>query len=129
MKKYYVLFGLMTIPMLLIAIGMFMFSTKGYTFCGVTPTGSMYPTIKTGDRVIINWNTKSFIDRNLTGEVIVFSKMNICHRVVIDEGEWLTTKGDACNSTEHLTRDEIKGIFIQVSIDQFLEMIRYGWTG
>lgn len=112
-----------------VSAGIVMFTLKGYTFNPVTPTGSMYPTIKTRDIVIINWNTYQFIDRNLTGEIIVFSDENICHRCIIDEGEWLTTRGDALNSTEHLTRDEVSGIFIQVSNEQFVEMLRYGWIG
>jgi len=129
-KLYYILFPIPTIVMILLATGLFMFSAKGYGFSGVSPTGSMYPTIKTGDRVLINWNVESFIHRNLTGEVIVFGEMKICHRVILDEGEWLHTRGDAYTTGgEHLTRDEIKGLFIQVSQDEFMEMLRYGWTG
>jgi len=107
----------------------FFFSFKGYGFAKATPTGSMYPTIKDYDVVIIDWSVQSFINRNLTGEIIVFSKLNICHRCILDEGEWLTTKGDAVDSTEHLTRDEVKGLFIQVSKDSLFEMLKYGWTG
>ena len=119
-KLYYILFHIPTIVMI----------AKGYGYSGVSPTGSMYPTIKTGDRVLINWNVPSFIDKNLTGEVIVFSKMNICHRVIWDNGTWLHTRGDAFQEGgEYLTRDEINGLFIQVSHDQFIEMFTYGWSG
>jgi len=113
-----------------LTLGMTMFSLKDYGFSGVSPTGSMYPTIKTGDTVIINWDVSRFIDRNLTGEVIIFGKMNIAHRVIWDNGTWLHTRGDAFTTGgEYLTRDEIKGLFIQVSTNKFMEMLRYGWTG
>lgn len=129
MKYSLILYGLLMILMIFLLSGFYLFNAKGYSFVGVTPTGSMHPTIKTGDKVIINWNTESFISRNLTGEVIVFSNLSICHRCILDKGEWLTTRGDACTMEEYLTRDEIKGIFIQVSYMPFLEMLQYGFTG
>jgi len=124
-----ILLAIPSLLMIALLTPLFLFSFKGYGFAQATPTGSMYPTIKNYDVVIINWNVQSFIDRNLTGEIIVFSKLNICHRCILDEGEWLITKGDAVDSTEHLTRDEVKGLFIQVSNDSLFEMLKYGWVG
>ena len=104
-----------------------LFSSKGYNFNPVTPTGSMYPTIKNGNIILVNW--KVDLDQNFTGKIIVFGKtmpMPICHRCIADNGEWLITRGDANNSTEHLTRDEILGIFIKVSTNQILDTLQYG---
>jgi signal peptidase I len=125
----YILLAIPSLLMIALLTPIFLFSFKGYGFAQATPTGSMYPTIKNYDLVIINWNVPAVINRNLTGEIIVFSKLNICHRCILDEGEWLTTKGDNVNSTEHLTRDEVKGVFIQVSNGPLFEMLKWGWVG
>jgi len=126
------LFFILALPTLLTSFvlsSIYLFDTKGYSIHGVTPTRSMYPTFKDDTKLILNWNRDSFINRNLTNEIIVFAKSNICHRCIIDEGEWLTTKGDNNFECEHLTRDEVKAIFIVISTNPFFEMLRYGWFG
>jgi len=103
-------------------VGAFRFSTNGYQI--VTAHGtSMYPTIKNGDRCIINNNIP---EGNLTGLIMVFGAKRICHRCLLDEGEWLTFRGDNCTSEEHATRDELKAVFIKVTYSEIPDMIGLG---
>jgi signal peptidase I len=93
------------------AIGVSIFSAEGYQM--VTARGtSMYPTIKNGDKLLINTNIP---DGNLTGAILVFGQEErICHRCTLDSGSWLTFKGDNRNSTESCSRDELVAIFVTV---------------
>ena len=103
-------------------IGHFRFYIKGYEF--VTVQGnSMFPTLKNGQKAIINYNIP---DGNLTNFIVVFGDTSICHRCIEDEGEWLTFKGDNSSSFEHATRDELKAIFVKVTQDPFLDSITIG---
>lgn len=94
-----------------ISIGLvYQFHTEKYGY--VTAHGtSMYPTIKDGDRCLVQWKVP---EGNLTGKIIIFSSHNICHRCILDYGEWLEAKGDNSQNIERLTREEIKGVFIRV---------------
>jgi signal peptidase I len=106
----------------MVLIGHFQFYTKGYEIVNVRGT-SMLPTLKNGQRAIINHNIP---EGNLTNMIIVFSDANICHRCVRDEGQWLTFRGDNSTSFEHATRDELKAIFIKVTQDPFLDSVTLG---
>jgi len=103
-------------------IGNFRFYTKGYEL--VTVQGnSMFPTLKNGQKAIINYNIP---EGNLTNMIVVFGDTSICHRCMKDEGQWLTFKGDNTSSFEHATRDELKAIFIKVTQDPFLDSVSLG---
>jgi signal peptidase I len=103
-------------------IGNFRFYTKGYEL--VTVQGnSMFPTLKNGQKAIINYNIP---EGNLTNMIVVFGDTSICHRCMKDEGQWLTFKGDNTSSFEHATRDELKAIFIKVTRDPFLDSVSLG---
>jgi len=129
-SKKFSLFFVLLIPTLvtsLVLFGIYLFSMKGYEIVGVTPTRSMCPTYKDDTKLIVNWNPD--LTHNLTNEVIIFSERHIAHRCIADNGEWLTTKGDNSNHTETLTRNEIRGIVVAISVNPFFEMIYYGWFG
>jgi len=83
----------------------------------------MLPTLENGQKAIINHNIP---EGNLTGVIVVFGDANICHRCVKDEGQWLTFKGDNSASFEHVTRDELKAIFVKVTQNAFLDSITLG---
>ena len=103
-------------------IGHFRFYTKGYEI--VTVRGnSMSPTLKNGQKAIINYNIP---EGNLTNSIIVFGDTRICHRCTKDEGQWLTFKGDNTSSFEHATRDELKAIFIKITQDPILDSVLLG---
>ena len=103
-------------------IGHFRFYTKGYEI--VTAQGnSMSPTLKNGQKAIINYNIP---EGNLTNSIIVFGDTRICHRCTKDEGQWLTFKGDNTSSFEHATRDELKAIFIKITQDPILDSVLLG---
>jgi len=105
-----------------VLIGHFRFYTKGYEI--VTVQGiSMQPTLKNGQKAIINHNIP---EANLTNMIIVFTDANICHRCIKDEGQWLTFKGDNNASTEQATRDELKAIFVKVTQEPFLDSVTLG---
>ena len=121
-KAYILAIATMMAMLSIVMIGTFRFSLLGYGI--VTAHGtSMYPTIKDGDRCILNNNIP---EGNLTGLIIVFSGHRICHRCIIDSGEWLTFQGDNSSSQEHATRDELKAIFIKVTDNSFFDMIALG---
>ena len=106
----------------IVLIGHFRFYTKGYEI--VTVQGiSMQPTLKNGQKAIINHNIP---EGNLTNMIIVFTDANICHRCIKDEGQWLTLKGDNNTSPEQATRDELKAIFIKITQDPFLDTVTLG---
>jgi signal peptidase I len=103
-------------------IGYLRFDTKGYEIVNVQGN-SMFPTLKNGQKVIINYNIP---EANLTNMIIVFSNTRICHRCIKDEGQWLTFKGDNASTFEHATRDELKAIFIKITQDPFLDSLLLG---
>jgi len=103
-------------------IGYFRFCTKGYEIVNVQGT-SMFPTLRNGQKAIINYNIP---EANLTNMIIVFGDARICHRCTKDEGQWLTFKGDNAPIFEHVTRDELKAIFIKVTQDPFLDSLMLG---
>jgi signal peptidase I len=102
--------------------GYLRFHTKGYEIVNVQGT-SMFPTLKNGQKAIINYNIP---EANLTNMIIVFSNTRICHRCIKDEGQWLTFKGDNASTFEHATRDELKAIFIKITQDPFLDSLLLG---
>ena len=123
-KKRLVLIGFFIVffTQALVLMGNFRFYIKGYEF--VTVQGiSMLPTLKNGQRAIINHNIP---EGNLTNMIVVFGDSSICHRCIKDEGQWLTFKGDNASSFEHATRDELKAIFIKVTQDAFLDSLLLG---
>lgn len=83
----------------------------------------MLPTLKNGQRAIVNYNIP---EGNLTNMIVVFGDTSICHRCIKDEGQWLTFKGDNSTSLEHTTRDELKAIFVKVTQDLFLDSVVLG---
>jgi signal peptidase I len=103
-------------------IGHFRFYTKGYEIATVQGN-SMFPTLKNGQKAIINYNIP---EGNLTNMIVVFGNTSICHRCTKDEGQWLTFKGDNTSSFEHATRDELKAIFIKATQDPFLDSVLLG---
>jgi signal peptidase I len=103
-------------------IGYLRFHTKGYEIVNVQGT-SMFPTLKNGQKAIINYNIP---EANLTNMIIVFSNTRICHRCIKDEGQWLTFKGDNASTFEHATRNELKAIFIKITQDPFLDSLLLG---
>jgi len=103
-------------------IGYLRFHTKGYEIVNVQGT-SMSPTLKNGQKAIINYNIP---ETNLTNTIIVFGNTRICHRCIKDEGQWLTFKGDNASTLEHATRDELKAIFIKITQDPFLDSLLLG---
>lgn len=103
--------------------GTFLFTARGYGFATVKGT-SMYPTLKNGTRIIIKWGLP---EGNLTGKIIIFSSNPyICHRCVLDEGDWLSFKGDNSETIERATRDEIRGEFVKVCNNPF-DVPTIGW--
>ena len=84
----------------------------------------MFPTLKDGQTVIINYNIP---EGNLTGEILIFSDRYTCHRCIKDEGEWLTLKGDNSVTFELATRDELKAILVKASENQLIETLTLGW--
>jgi signal peptidase I len=106
----------------IVSVGYFRFYTKGYEF--VTVHGnSMLPTLENGQKAIVNYNIP---EGNLTNMIVVFGDASICHRCVKDDGQWLTFKGDNSSSFEHVTRDELKAIFVKVALDPFIDSITLG---
>jgi len=61
-------------------------------------SGSMEPTIKVGDIIVIDVEDKDY----KIGDIITFSKDNsfVTHRIISLDGDYLTTKGDNINNTE-----------------------------
>ena len=106
----------------ILLVGYLRFHTKGYEIVNVQGT-SMSPTLKNGQKAIINYNIP---ETNLTNTIIVFSNTRICHRCIKDEGQWLTFKGDNASTYEHATRDELKAIFIKITQDPFLDSLLLG---
>lgn len=121
-RLIFVVFFTFVITQDMLLIGHFRFCTKGYEIVTVQGT-SMLPTLENGQKAIINHNIP---EGNLTGMIVVFGDANVCHRCVKDEGEWLTFKGDNCASFEHVTREELKAIFVKVTQDAFLDSITLG---
>jgi signal peptidase I len=103
-------------------VGYFRFCVKGYEVVTVRGT-SMFPTLKNGEKAVICCN---IVEGNLTGRIVVFGDVRICHRCVRDEGEWLTFKGDNSSVFERATRDELKAVFVKVTQDPFLDSLMLG---
>jgi len=120
-KWCHLLFLLLFIPQAIFFLENYLFHINGYAFA-VIEGKSMFPTLKDGQKVIINYNIP---EGNLTGEILIFSDQYICHRCIKDEGEWLTFKGDNSEVHERATRDELRAIFIKVSENQLIETLTH----
>ncbi len=61
-------------------------------------SGSMEPTIKVGDIIVIDVNDKKY----KVGDIITFLMDDtfVTHRIVSIDGDYMTTKGDNINNTE-----------------------------
>ncbi len=74
-------------------------------------SGSMEPTIKVGDIIVIDVEDKDY----KIGDIITFSKDNsfVTHRIISLDGDYLTTKGDNINNTEDdpISLNQILGIY------------------
>lgn len=103
-------------------VGYYRFHINGYAFVTVQGT-SMAPTLRDGQTVVINRNVPA---GNLTGRILVFGDAGICHRCLVDEGAWLTFKGDNSSSIERASRDEVQAAFVQVSTHVLLDSIVLG---
>jgi hypothetical protein len=103
-------------------VGYYRFHVNGYEFVTVRGT-SMAPTLKDGQTAVINRNVPA---GNLTGWIVVFGDAGICHRCLVDEGAWLTFKGDNSSSIERASRDEVQAIFVQVSTNVLFDSIVLG---
>ena len=113
-KLIFGLFLLVSLTYLFIVISPKIF--KGfYPFgikCAVVMTGSMEPTIKIDDFVIIK-RPKEIKVNDIVAYKEKDSKSEILHRVVKIKDDEVITKGDANNTEDNpINRDQITGIYI-----------------
>ena len=121
-RLFFVVFFVVFAVQNVFLVGYFRFHANGYEVVTVQGT-SMFPTLKNGEKAIINCNIG---EGNLTGMIVVFGDMRICHRCVRDEGEWLTFKGDNSSSFERATRDELIAVFVKVTQDPLFDSLMLG---
>lgn len=109
MKKFF--YNLLIIVAVFVALTSIL-STKDKSFFGLriyrVASGSMEPNIKVGDFIIIK--TQNEYD---TGDIITYLDKEECfvtHRIIMMNGEEITTKGDANNSIDtSITKQQIIG--------------------
>jgi len=87
-------------------------SINGYATLEVV-SGSMEPTIDTGDLIVINQKDKKY-NKN---DIITFKDVNssyVTHRIIKIDGKKIITKGDNNNSKDegYITKDKIVGKYV-----------------
>lgn len=86
-------------------------TVNGYTYLNVV-TGSMNPTIKIGDLIIIDTEDKDIKN----GDIITFKDENqnlVTHRVIETNEDFVLTKGDANNTDDgYINRNRIVGKYV-----------------
>lgn len=85
---------------------------KGYSVLEVV-SGSMEPTIKIGDLIIIDTKDKNYKEN----DIVTFYDVNgsfVTHRIISIDGDQMITKGDANNSNDEATdMNKIVGKYVR----------------